>query len=74
MGIKLQEQSAQTFLSTVVNASNSIPPRQGPADKDRICANILGLAVVASVKYAKSMETTALSKGDVLTNKSFVVT
>ncbi|KJA24877.1 hypothetical protein HYPSUDRAFT_38235 [Hypholoma sublateritium FD-334 SS-4] len=52
-GIKVQGQTAQTFLERAVNVNQSYPPSIGRPTNDRVIANVIGLAVVAAVKYAK---------------------
>lgn len=54
-GIKIQGHTAQTFLERAVNVNQSYPPSTGGPTDDRVIANVIGLAVVAAVKYAKGI-------------------
>ena len=65
-GIQIQGHTAQTFLERAVNVNQSYPPSHdqlasilGPVN-DRVIANVIGLAVVAAVKYAKGTEIVSL--------------
>ncbi len=61
-GTQIQGHTAQTFLERAVNVNQSYPlPRDQLAAtpdpvNDRVIANVVGLAVVAAVKYAKGIK------------------
>ena len=65
-GIQIQGHTAQTFLERAVNVNQSYPlsrdqlaTTSDPVN-DRVIANVIGLAVVAAVKYAKGTEIVSL--------------